>query len=217
MEAPWNSPNSTSARRLRPHFAQHVPQANTTNMPLLLLILLTLTTPFLAAEATVLPVVTLQAVVAVDTAEVTLGQVAADLTAELAAVSLGSAPVPGSTRRITADYIRLRLRRCGIRPETLELQGEGVTVGRLADKTTKLATGPEKVATRSGADLTVKRNQVVEVEVQCGGVTIHTTGRAAGEAGEGDLVEVNLVNTNRKVTGRVSRGTILVVIPGSTS
>lgn len=179
--------------------------------PLSLLTLLALTIPAMAAA---MPVVALQPQVTVLTTEVTLGQVAPDLPAELAAVTLGSAPVPGTTRYITADYIRLRLRRCGIRPETLDLQGDGVTIchtGTTGAQATEGSTaGPQPLPL-------IKRNQLVEVAVQCGGVTIHTTGRAAGDASEGNLIEINLATTNRKVTGRVSRGTILVVIPGSAS
>jgi len=164
--------------------------------------------------AVAMPEVALQPQATVDTTEVTLGQVAPDLHPDLAAVNLGSAPVPGTTRYITADYIRLRLRRCGIRPETLDLQGEGVTVRRTGatgtQATERSTAGPQALPL-------IKRNQLVEVAVQCGGVTIHTTGRAAGDASEGDLIEINLATTNRKVTGRVSRGTILVVIPGSAS
>ncbi|MEN6641511.1 MAG: flagella basal body P-ring formation protein FlgA [Armatimonadia bacterium] len=179
--------------------------------PLSLLTLLTLTIPAMAAA---MPVVALQPQATVDTTEVTLGQVASGLTPELAAVNLGSAPVPGTTRHITADYICLRLRRCGIRPETLDLQGEGVTVCR---KGAANATATARPVAAPRADALIRRNQLVEVEVQCGGVTIHTTGRAAADASEGDLIEINLATTNRKVTGRVSRGTILVVIPGSVS
>lgn len=183
-------------------------------MRLLPLILFFVTIP-VAAEAAVLPVVAIREAVTVDTAEVTLGQVAGDMTPELAAVSLGSAPVPGSVRHISADYIRLRLRRCGIRPESLDLQGEGVTVSRLSAVGEKPAAGTTGASKGNSATVLIKRNQLVKVEVQCGGITIHTTGRTAGEAGEGDLVEVNLVNSNRKLTGRATGGTIIVAITGS--
>lgn len=158
------------------------------------------------------PVVALRAEVTLQTPEVLLGQVgeivaAGELQAKLAAVSLGSGPVAGTQRVIDGGYIRLRLRRFGIDPAGVELQGERVTV--TAPATAHIAL-PQKAASgrtdgpREAALPLVKRGQLVEVRVQCGGVIIHATGRALMDGGDQELVKISLEGSNRGITARVT-------------
>lgn len=158
------------------------------------------------------PVVALRAEVTLRAPEVLLGQVsdiaaAGELREKLAAVSLGSGPVAGTQRVIDAGYIRLRLRRFGIDPAGVELQGERVTVTAPAAQRSPL---PQKAASgrtdgpREAAMPLVKRGQLVEVRVQCGGVIIHATGRALMDAGDQEMVKISLEGSNRGITARVT-------------
>jgi hypothetical protein len=161
------------------------------------------------------PVVVLRVECMVAGPEVLLGQVAdlqadAELAAKLAAISLGSAPVAGTPRRIETGYIKLRLRRYGIDPGTLTIQGEAVTVRREATAQPKppQAVGPGLESPSHEPEATdglvlVKRGQLVEVLVQCRGVCIHTAGVAGRDAGLGELVDLRLEKTGRKLVGRV--------------
>lgn len=189
----------------------------------LLIMLLLLVVPLAAAEPLAKPVIVLHEQVTLDTAEVALQQVATVQLPEgaeaLPVISLGSAPVPGCSRRISADYLRLRLRRYGLRPEQLDLRGEAVLVHRVG--------GPAPAPARPSAGTsaaepvaalpprTIRRHQAVEVHLRCGGVMVHTTGQASSAAAEGELLTVNLAATRRTLTGRVHAGVLIVQIPGS--
>ncbi len=167
--------------------------------------------------------VTLRAEATVNTPEVALAQVAdvtaagAEVAAKLAAVSLSSAPVPGGSRVIPADYVWLRLRRFGFEPAQVELVGEAVTVHRTggAGTVSVAAASPTPVAT---ATPVVRRGQSVETEVRCGGVAVRAAGFACGDAGVGDMVEVRMAQGSRRLIGRVAGpGQVLLIIPGPTA
>lgn len=152
------------------------------------------------------PVVALRATATVQAPEVLLGQVAeiaapGALREKLAAVSLGSGPVAGTQRIIEAGYIQLRLRRFGIDPAGVELHGTQVVVSTPG---AERHAQPDERAALDAAVALVKRGQLVEVRVQCGGVTIHATGRALADATELELVKVSLEGTNRTITARVT-------------
>jgi hypothetical protein len=183
--------------------------------------LLALTACCLAEEAR--PVVVLRAEATVDAAEVLLGQIAdvqatPELSARLAQVSLGSGPLAGGQRTIEAGYVKLRLRRFGIDPAGVDLQGERVTVSsaKAASERPAPQAGTPSPGTRTGASAavgsssanaqppTIKRSQLVEVLVQCGGVVIHANGRAMADAATGEWVKVVLDGTNRSLVARVT-------------
>lgn len=167
--------------------------------------------------------VVLRAEATVDAPEVLLGQIAdvqapAELSAKLAQVSLGSGPVAGAQRTIEAGYVKLRLRRFGIDPASIDLRGERVTVAsakaggeQVAPSSGVTALGA-RIGTAPRAGLAVadaqpplvKRNQLVEVLVQCGGVIIHANGRAMADATEGELIKVILEGNSRSLVARVT-------------
>ena len=157
------------------------------------------------------PVIALQAVVTVNTPEVSLGQAATiqaapDMAAKLAAISLGSAPVAGSGRTIESGYVKLRLRRYGIDPATVNLQGQRVMVQGPAIAGTTPA-GLARHGAASGSPdqpLMVKRNQLVELQIQCGGVVVHTNGRAQSDAANGELVKIWLEDSCLSLIARVT-------------
>lgn len=156
--------------------------------------------------------VTLRSSAEVDTPEVLLAQVAeigaaSDMARALAAVSLGSSPVPGGSRRIESGYVILRLRRHGINCRQVEVRGDGVTVARLETalpQATPTAADPGAARAQDPAPPLVRRGQLVEVRVQCGGVAVTATGTASGDAGLGELVAVRLPMNTRPLVARVT-------------
>lgn len=158
------------------------------------------------------PTVQLRAEATVQAPEVLLGQVseivaAGELREKLAGVSLGSGPVAGTQRVIDAGYIRLRLRRFGIDPAGVDLQGQQVTVSASAVAHGPLAPQVAPAGQGGAPDVAaplVKRGQSVEVRVQCGGVIIFTTGRALMDAAAQELVKITLQDSNRTLTARVT-------------
>lgn len=164
-----------------------------------------------AGAADVSALVSLRASAEVDTPEVLLAQVAEieaapDLARALAAVSLGSAPVTGSSRSIESGYVILRLRRYGINCSAVTVRGEGVTVTRPATvlpQVAPAANGSVAAAPDPEPPL-IRRGQLVEVRVQCGGVAVTASGVASGDAGMGELVAVRLPNNARPLVARVT-------------
>lgn len=147
--------------------------------------------------------------VTVNGPEVRLGEAAtltapADLAARLAAVSLGSAPVYGTTRVISAGYVRLRLRHAGLDPEGMTITGEFVAVQRAAAGTGAApTTAPETPALATGEKPVVRRGEGVTVQAICGGVTVTLEGRAGQDAAVGQTITVYLPRTSRTVEARV--------------
>jgi len=171
------------------------------------------------------PVVTLRADVTVATPDVSLGQVAdvqgaeADMAAKLAAVSLSSAPLPGGSRAIAADYVRLRLRRFGLDPAQLYLVGETVTVHRAGPAQSPAAgtsaTTPSLATVAPTEPPLVRRGQLVEAEVRCGGVAVRAAAHACSDARAGEMVELRLDPGACRIMGRVmGPGKTLTIIAG---
>jgi hypothetical protein len=155
---------------------------------------------------------TLRPQVTITTAEIALGQVVEivcppEMSARLAQVSLGSAPVPGLTRSITVGYLRLRLRRYGINPGTLTLVGETTVVQRAPDPVAPpTPTAATRAASQPGeaADPPcIRRSDVVVVQVHCGGVIITLEGRACQAGHPGETVTVSIPNTSRTLEAQV--------------
>lgn len=177
------------------------------------------------------PTIALRPGAVVDTAEVFLGQVAdieapAELRERLSQVSLGTGPLPGTRRLIPVAYLKLRLRRHGIDPATVVLTGESVVVTcsrelpavapRPGSATVVNAAGPLPGGPSAPAPL-VKRNQLVELQIQCGAIVIHTTGRANSDAAEGELVKLSLEGSTRGVIAKVTGpGQAVCIIARST-
>jgi len=115
--------------------------------------------------------------------------------------------VPGGQRCITAGYVRLRLRRYGFDPEAVDLRGEAVTVqrGPLPSSPPALAATPRSPTNHPQPEPPlVHRNQLVEVQVQCGAVTIRISGQACADGREDEFVNVYLPKTNRTLRARVA-------------
>ena len=141
--------------------------------------------------------------------EVLLGEVAdlqaaPELLGRLALVSLSSAPPAGTSRVIEAGYISLRLRRFGFSATQVEVRGERVTVRRPAVAPSVAAsTGATQTPTAAVPPPLVRRGQLVEVEAQCGAVTVRASATASGDAAVGELVELRLPDSSRRLVGRV--------------
>lgn len=153
-------------------------------------------------------------------AEVRLGQIAdiqapPERHARLAEVSLGSAPIPGTTRPISAGFIALRLRRFGFNPADIQLQGETVLVksavpvalapkGSASSFAWQGAATPASLRCENAPEpVLIRRGQYVELQVQCGAVTVIATGRAEREGRPNELIPVRLEKTGRTVLARV--------------
>ncbi|NPV48490.1 MAG: hypothetical protein HPY69_16240 [Armatimonadetes bacterium] len=150
--------------------------------------------------------------VTVDTAEILLPQVAAiagpeDAVYALGQVSLGSAPVPGTSRTVAVDYVRLRLKRYGLALDSLDIQGQVVVIHRDAeasDAPASAARTPCSAATATPLPSPdVRRNDEVHVAVRCRGVTVGLTGRALQNGCVGDLIRVQIPQTSRTVEATV--------------
>jgi len=155
---------------------------------------------------------TLRPQVTITTPEIALEQVAEiacppEMSARLALVSLGSAPVPGLTRSITVGYVRLRLRRYGINPGALTLVGETTAVQRAPDPATPPAPAASTRAVSQAAEAAdppcVRRRDLVVVQVRCGGVTITLEGRACQAGHPGQTVTVSIPKTSRTLEARI--------------
>jgi flagella basal body P-ring formation protein FlgA len=125
--------------------------------------------------------------------------------ARLTLVSLSSAPMAGSSRVIEAGYICLRLRRLGLGTAQVEVRGERVTVRRPTAVQSAVATPQGTVPAQPAVEppTLVRRGQLVEVEAECGAVTIRASATASRDAAEGELVELRLPDSARRVVGRV--------------
>lgn len=164
------------------------------------------------------PKLVLRAQATVDGREVLLGDIA-EITAvdplreRLGQVSLGSGPLPGTQRTIKEDYVKLRLRRFGVDPATLELSGGPVLVisGRAPAPPSRAPVPTPAAALRVPSAATVaapaaplvKRGQLVAVTVTCGGVTVQGTGRAQSDGAQDELIKVSLEGNNRSIVVRV--------------
>lgn len=176
---------------------------------MLLALALTLLVLTGASEApTDRPTIILREQVTVDTTEVLLPQIATiagppDLVSALGAVSLGSAPVPGTSRTVAVAYVRLRLRRYGLMPDRLDIQGQAVVIHRgptLGNAPDSLGRTPSvAVAAAPSLPPDVRRNDEVHVAVQCRGVTVGLTGRALQDGCLGDSIRVQIPQTSRTV------------------
>lgn len=165
--------------------------------------------------------ITLQPQVTISTADITLPQIATlhasgEQLLTLQKVSLGSAPLPGATRTIAVDYVCLRLRRYGIDPTKVQLEGGAVVVRRegpaapQSPAPTSPLTRPTTPAAATAAPAadttppTIRRNQLVEIEVLCGGVAIRAAGRAMMDGQVGDLINVQIQRTNQTLQAQVT-------------
>jgi hypothetical protein len=173
----------------------------------------------LVAPSAPVAVINLHSQAVVTSAEVTLAQVAdlqapAEMLGPLGQVSLGSAPIPGATRTLAADYIRFRLRRHSFDPDRMRISGTTVTLRREATASVSSPTDTPVTAPLP-QPLLAHRGELVEVEVQCGGVTIRTAGRIMSDGRAGELVNVQVDKTNHTLQARVSGpGRLLCVLSG---
>ncbi len=163
-------------------------------------------------------VIVLRPEASVGSGEVRLGQIAEiqappEMQIRLADISLGSAPLPGTTRQISAGFIALRLRRFGFNPAEMQLQGEVV----LVKSAVPVASAPDVSAPSPAQGASpgalrpanipepalIRRGQYVELQVQCGAVIVIATGLAGREGRLNELIPVRLEKTGRTVLARV--------------
>jgi len=119
-------------------------------------------------------VVELRAEAWVDGQTVLLGEIAqlegdSELTAALAAVNVGTAPLAGTSRRLTVGQIEVRLRQAGINPRDLEFAGaDAVVIYRgAAQPVVEEAEGhPVVVAARDIARLQIISADDLEISYQ---------------------------------------------------
>ncbi len=152
----------------------------------------------------------LRELVSLDTPEIGLAQVAVitgpeDMVSVLERVSLGSAPVPGGSRTVAVAYIRLRLKRYGVDPGAVDIQGAAVTVQRTCTVSDRSSTRPPAISEDPVPSLPpdIQRNDEVQVAVQCRGVTVALVGRALQDGGPGDVIRVQIPQTSRTVEATV--------------
>ncbi len=164
-----------------------------------------------------------EAVVAVG--PVTLGQLAdieADTEAspEIAAVIIGSSPLPGRERRISAGYIRMRMARAGVSGDTAKLGGAAAVVVRVKsaeavsprDAATAKANGRRGIppvgrdptTATAGEAWSCKRGQRVQIRVLCGNIVVLTSGQLLENAAAWESVMARVGSTGGRVCGVLS-------------
>ena len=169
---------------------------------------------------------------------VTLGQLA-DIEAEteaspqIAAVIIGSSPLPGRERRISAGYVRMRMARAGVGSDTAKLGGASAVVVRVAaekavrpqvaataeangrrgtgprpttattDGTGRRGTGPRPTTT-TGEAWSCKRGQRVQIRVVCGSIVVITSGQLLENAAAWEPAIARVGSTGNRVCGVLS-------------
>lgn len=135
------------------------------------------------------------------------------LTELLAEIDLGPAPLPGDSRRLTAGYIKMRLRRSGVNCGDLTFEGaDAVRVHRPAP------TAPEAAASVEGEDA---QGGAVEapppVEVRRGARLHLTVAHGAVVIGaEATLLEDAVVGGRARLRVHQTRETVIAQIVGPT-
>ncbi len=159
---------------------------------------------------------------------VTLGQLAdieaeTEASSQIAAVIIGSSPLSGRERSISAGYIRMRMARAGVSGDTAKLGGAAAVVVRVAaekavrpqvpagqvrDPATashgpRPATRPSSSAV-AGEAWTCKRGQKVQIRVLCGNIVVLTSGQLLENAAAGESVMARVGSTGGRVCGVLS-------------
>ena len=129
------------------------------------------------------------------------------LSARLSAIVLGHAPIPGSTRPLTAGDIRLKLRQGGIDPETVTFTGsDTVVISAVSSPASPTdASDPAKAADGSKpADSLIHAGDGVNLVFESSGVVItaRVTAITGGAAG-------SQISVRREGSDRALRGTVL--------
>ena len=134
-----------------------------------------------------------------DIADISPSPRASKASARLAAAVIGSAPMEGATRSFNRGDISLKLRQCGIDPETINFQGASSTVVASSndDKSapvTVLAaqTQPSILASTqpSASQVVVHTGDPVDVMVSDGPVTVHASAVALSSGTAGQTIRV---------------------------
>ncbi len=162
---------------------------------------------------------------------VTLGQLAdiepgSETSSQIAAVIIGTSPLPGHQRTITAGYVRMRMARAGIGSDTASLTGAAAVVVRVAaekavrpqvaaaqpstqrlhyDKRFGQAGMPVlQTAEGNGKSWSCKRGQKVQIRVLCGNIVVLTSGQLLENATAWEPVTARVQSTGGKVFGVLS-------------
>ncbi len=158
--------------------------------------------------------------VLVEGEEITLGQLAEitpeERAEELGAVKIGPAPLPGDGRRLTAGYLKMRLRHGGVACDEIAFTGaECVEVWRAPTLTgTSPAEHGEVEATgQPGArhlipePVIVRRGTRVRLTVLCGAVVIGAEATLLEDGTVGGLVKMRVEQTRETVVAQIVQPT----------
>jgi flagella basal body P-ring formation protein FlgA len=145
-------------------------------------------------------VVRLRSAARVESAEVTLGEVAAisgpdRAVRALQAVVVAEGLKPGATVRLTDQQVRAALREAGFDPRAVTVAGAREVVVRRGD--------------RSAA---VRRGSSVRVVAAVGAVRVSASGVALEPGDAGDVVRVRVLATRKEVLARVVQPGLVAVV-----
>ncbi len=124
----------------------------------------------------------------------------------LAALDIGPAPLPGRSRTLTLGYLKMRMRRWGLKPERFMFTGAPqVEVSRLAQAVPVTPPGPEQASaepvTPAPAPVVVKRGARLQLSVVCGAVCILAEATTLEDGVVGQRVKMRVEQTRQTVWG----------------
>ncbi len=168
-------------------------------------------------------VVELRETARVETERIRLGEVAElDCTDEeaatLAELDLGPAPLPGGSRRLSAGYIKMRLRRCGVDCDEVDFAGApAVQVHRPG--AAPAPRKPPREGTTDGQDGEADRPAPVEIDrgtrihltVACGAVFIGAEATLLEDAVVGARAKMRVEQTRETVMAQIVRPTEAII------
>ncbi len=134
-----------------------------------------------------------------DIADISPSPRASKASARLAAAVIGRAPMDGATRSFNRGDISLKLRQCGIDPETINFQGASTTVVASTNDGSPNPTPatPSQAQTTSvvpepssASQIVVHAGDPVDVLVADGPVTVHASAVALGSGAAGQSIRV---------------------------
>ncbi len=148
-------------------------------------------------------------IVLADLAEIT----PAEQSERLGAVDVGPSPLPGDSRRLSAGYLKMRLRRGGVSCDDLAITGAGSVEVRRASPppTQRGAEGEVEAADPPGARhpapraVEVDRGTRLRLTVICGAVTVGAEATLLEDAVVGGRAKMRVEQTRETVTAQIEQ------------
>jgi hypothetical protein len=167
-------------------------------------------------------VVTLKEAAEIDSERIELGALATVTAPEadkqmLQMLDVGPAPLPGRSRVLTLGYLKMRMRRWGVDPESVVFAGAaGVEVSRPAPIALPAAPDAEQVSPDPVAPApepqVVKRGAKLQLVVVCGAVRVVAEAQTLEDGQVGQPVKMRVEQTRQTVWGTLASATTATLV-----